>query len=165
MRISYKLRVFLLLSLLLLGASVGWSVWRYASHAEEREAWQEAVDRIAAQKTRIDSLEALIEEIGDEVKADKRRLESASERIGHYERRATGGRLPTPQFQRYQASIERHNQIVVRHNETLARQQELYDEYADLIQRHNALIDTANAMQRRAAEEGYQLPVENLRLE
>lgn len=143
-------------------ASVGWSIWRYASHAEEREAWEETVERLEAQKARIDSLEGLIERVGADVEADRERLESASERIGHYERRAVGGRLPTPQFDRYQASIERHNEIVERHNETLARQQRLYAEYAGLVDRHNALIDSANAMQRQAVEEGYQLPAAEL---
>lgn len=165
MRISYKLRIFLLLSLLLLVATVGWSVWRYASHAEEREAWERTVHRLRAQKAGIDSLQTLMDDMGEEVETEKERLDAASERIGHYERRAVGGRLPTPQFQRYEASIERHNAIVESHNESLARMQELYAEYEVLVDRHNALIDSANAMQRRAVEQGYQLPAAELGLE
>lgn len=165
MRISYKLRVFLLLSLVVLTASVGWSVWRYASHAEEREAWDRTVDRLRAQKAGIDSLQALIDDLGAEVETEKQRLDAAGERIGHYERRAVGGRLPTPQFQGYEASIEHHNEVVERHNESLARMRELYAEYAALVDRHNALIDSANVMQRRAVEEGYQLPAAELRTE
>ncbi|MDX1661488.1 MAG: hypothetical protein R3326_06835 [Gemmatimonadota bacterium] len=164
MRLSYKLRVFLMLSLGLVVFAAAWSVWRYASHAEEREAWEETVERLEAQKTRIDSLSTAIAEMDLDLEEEKERLAAASERIGHYERRADGGRLPTPQFQRYEASIERHNEIVERHNERLARLQEIYEEYAALVDRHNALIDTANAMQRRAVEEGYQLPAAELLL-
>ncbi|MBW3660616.1 MAG: hypothetical protein KY397_03165 [Gemmatimonadetes bacterium] len=165
MRISYKLRIFLLLSLVLVVTSVGWSVWRYASHAEEREAYEATIERLRTQKGQIDSLEAVIGRLREDVQAEKARLEGAGERIGHYERRAVGGRLPTPQYRRYRESIDRHNEIVSRHNATLGRVNALYDEYADLVSRHNTLIDSANAMQRRAVEKGYQLPAAELGVE
>lgn len=162
MRVSYRLRVFLLLSGLVVAASVGWSVWRYASHAGEREAFEDAVGRLADQSSRIDSLEAVMDTLRKGLEADRERLDRAGERIGHFERGAVDGRLPTPQYREYRASIASQNALADRYNHRLARLQSIYAGYSALIDRHNALVDSANAMQRKAVEEGYQLPQEGL---
>ncbi|MDX1622379.1 MAG: hypothetical protein R3199_00130 [Gemmatimonadota bacterium] len=156
--ISYRLRVFLLLTAALVVALVGWSLWRWRARAPQRDAWERITERIAVQGTRIDSLEGSIAALEDTVAAERERLESIGERIGHYEGSAVDDRLPTPEYRRYRSAIERHNEVVERHNEDLARLHEVYDRYSALVDSQNALIDSANALQRRAAEEGFQLP-------
>lgn len=162
MRVSYRLRVFLILSVVLAAAMVAWSSYRYASHAEDREAFEASVERLKIQKTRIDSLEARVNVLDAEVDRDKERLEAAKERIAHYERRAVAGRLPTPDYRRYREAIDHHNDVVAEHNEDLAAVNAAYDEYEALVTRHNALIDSVNEMQRKAVEEGYELPAVEL---
>lgn len=161
-KLGYRLRVFLVLSLLLAAASVAWSVFRWESHAPAREAWERVTSSLRAQKVQIDSLEAAIEAARGRVDEDKSRLESIGRRIGHYEGRAVNGRLPTPQYRAYRTEIERHNEVVERHNVELAALQALYRRYSALVDLHNALVDSANALQDRAVEEGIQLPEADL---
>ena len=154
----YRLKVFLLLSSMLTVFVLSWQLWRHQSHADEREAWEATTRLLDAQQSRIDSLEAVLAGFDARVAKGKNDLTSIQRRLAHYENRATGGRLPTPQYREYMRAIDAHNALVARHNETLARMQRIYADYAALIDRHNALVDTANAMQRRAVQEGYALP-------
>lgn len=163
MRVSYRLRIFLLLTLLFAGTSVAWSLIRWETHAPEREAWASVSAAMTRQKARIDSLEAEIGALQDRVGQERAEMEGSSRRIGHYEGGARNGRLPTPRYRAYMGEIDRHNEIVQRHNEDVVELQAIYQEYSELVDLHNALIDSANSMQRRAAEEGYQLPEPEIR--
>lgn len=158
MRISYRLRVFLLLTGALVLGLVAWSFYRYTTHAPQREAWAAVTDRLGVQAARIDSLAAAVDSLETKVEAGRESLESIGERIRHYERRASGGTLPTPQYRRYMREIEAHNEVVERHNQDVSELQRVYARYSVLVDSHNALIDSANALQRAAAQEGYQLP-------
>lgn len=157
-RLPYRLKVFLGLTALFAAASVAWSLVRWESHAPEREAWEAVTSTLGAGRLRIDALESAIDSLQAAVEADQGDLQTISRRIAHYESSARGGRLPTPQHRAYMTEIERHNRVVERHNRGIAELGELYAEYSGRVDTQNALIDSANAMQRQAAEEGYQLP-------
>lgn len=163
MRISYRLRVFLLLTGALVLGLAAWSLYRYTTHAPQREAWAAVTNRLGAQAARIDSLAAAVDSLETEVDAGRESLESIGERIGHYERRASGGTLPTPQYRRYMRAIEAHNEVVERHNHDVSELKRVYARYSALVDSHNALIDSANSLQRTAAQEGYRLPRTDLR--
>lgn len=158
MRVSYRLRVFLLLTLTFAGASVAWSLIRWEAHAPQRQAWADLTSTLRGHQAAIDSLEAGIATLREQVEAERAGMASSARRIGHYEGGATNGRLPSPRYRAYMAEIERHNQVVGRHNQVVGRLQAMYGEYSNLVDSHNALVDSANSMQRRAAEEGYALP-------
>lgn len=155
---SYRLKVFVLLTAGMIVVVLGWSLWRHASGTEAREAWVVVNDSLRVQKTRIDSLKRTVDELQNRVDEGKRRLDRLGERIAQYERTARRGRLPTPRFDAYERTIERHNDVVAEHNERAMRLQDVYAEYSRLVDRHNALIDSANRIQRAAVEEGVQLP-------
>jgi len=154
----YRFRVFLLLTGTLLIATVGWSLWRHASGAEAREAWVEVNRSLDIGRTRIDSLKGAIATLQTEVDDDKVRMARLGERIARYERSALRGRLGGSQRDAYERTIDRHNEIVAAHNRRVERLQEVYGEYSRLVDRHNAMVDSANRIQRRAVEEGIQLP-------
>lgn len=158
MRMSYRLRVFLLFTLTFAGASVAWSLIRWEAHAPQRQAWADLASTLRAQRAAIDSLEAGIATLQAGVEEARAGMVSSARRLGHYGGGAADGRLPSPRYRAYMAEIERHNGVVGRHNEGVGRLQEMYGEYSDLVDRHNVLVDSANSMQRRAAEEGYALP-------
>lgn len=155
---SYRLKVFVLLTGTMIVVVFGWSLWRHASGAEAREAWVAVNDSLRAQETRVDSLKSAVDELQERVDEGKRRLDRLGERIAQYERSAERGRLPTPRFDAYRRAIDRHNAFVSEHNERVMRLQDVYAEYSRLVDRHNALIDSANRIQRTAVEEGVQLP-------
>lgn len=159
MRSSRQFRVFLLLTaaVVLAFLALGWVRWR--GQAPEREAWAAMQGEIEAGTTRIDSLKQLLARLDDRLTGEKRALASASERLGHWERQAVGGRLPTPQHRQYLIEIDRHNEAVSAHNAVLAEMQRVYARYSALVDTHNALVDSANALQRRAVQEGIQLAV------
>lgn len=152
-----QLRVFLLLSsgfvvaLLILG----WVRWR--SHAPEREAYAAVMGEIETGATRIDSLKQALARLDGRLQRDKAALTSARERIGHWERQAVGGRLPTAEHRQYLREIDRHNAAVATHNADLSEMQRVYAEYSTLVDAHNALVDSANALRRQAVQEGIQL--------
>jgi uncharacterized coiled-coil protein SlyX len=156
--VGQRLKTFLILSGVLVAASFAWQLWRHESHAEVRAVWEAMGDSLRVQEARIDSLEAVLE--GDDARVERRKEELAAmqRRLTHYERQARDGRLPNPQHRAYMQTIEDHNAIVARHNAELARMQRLHRDYSVLIDAHNALVDSANAMQRRAIQEGYALP-------
>ena len=154
----YRLKVFLLLSTGFTVLVLGWQWWRHGTHADEREAWEATTRLLDAQQGRIDSLEAVLAELDARVTKGKQDLASIQRRLAHYERRASGGRLPTPQYREYMRAIESHNALVTRHNENLTRMQRIYADYSALIERHNVTVESANDMQRRAIQEGYALP-------
>jgi len=154
----YRFRVFLLLTGTLLIATVGWSLWRHASGAEAREAWVEVNRSLDTGRARIDSLKGVIETLQTEVDDDKVRMARLGERIARYERSALRGRLGGSQREAYERTIDRHNEIVAAHNQRVGRLQDVYGEYSRLVDRHNAMVDSANRIQRRAVEEGIQLP-------
>jgi septal ring factor EnvC (AmiA/AmiB activator) len=156
--VRQRLKTFLMLSSVLLGASVAWQLWSHQSHAEERAAWSEVGDSLRVQKAQIDSLEAILAGSDARVEQAKEELAAAQRRLTHYERQADGGRLPNHQYRQYMETIEAHNTIVGRHNADVARMQRLYRDYSALVDAHSALVDSANAMQRRATQEGYALP-------
>jgi hypothetical protein len=154
----YRLKVFLLLTALLLVGVVGWQLVRDRSRADEREAWAAVVDSVVTQKARIDSFEGLLGRLDARVTEGKRQLGSMQERIAHYEHGADEGRLPTPQFREYSRTVEGHNDLVLRYNRAVVEMQRVYQEYSELIDTQNAWLDSASAMQRRATQEGYTLP-------
>jgi len=154
----YRLKVFLILSGLLIVGTILWQVVRDRTRADEREAWAAVVDSLGAQQARIDSLQELLARFDERVAEGQRQLGSMQQRIAHYEGRADQGRLPTPQYREYERTIEGHNDLVQRHNVTLVEMQRIHREYSDLVDLYNALVDSANAMQRRATQEGYVLP-------
>jgi hypothetical protein len=154
----FRLLVFLVLTGILVAASIGWELVRHGGRSEERATWEALTDTLRTQQGRIDSLEVVLARLDERLTHEKRALATMQERIGHYERRASGGRLPTPQYREYMRTIESHNQAVTRHNATLAEMQRIYAAYSVIIDRHNAHVDSANVMQRRATQEGYTLP-------
>lgn len=159
---GYRLKVFLLLTSLLIAAVGAWAFARDRSRNDEREAWAAVVDSVLTQKARIDSFEGLLARLDARVDEGKRQLDSMQERIAHYEGGADEGRLLTPQFREYSRTVEGHNDLVLRHNAALVEMQRIYREYSELIDTHNASLDSANAMQRRATQEGYTLPEDRL---
>ena len=158
----YRLKVFLLLTAFLMVGVAAWQLVRDRGRADEREAWAAVVDSVVTQKARIDSLEGQLGRLDARVTEGKRQLGSMQERIAHYEHGADQGRLPTPQLHEYARTIEGHNDLVLRHNAALVEMQRIYREYSELIDTHNASLDSANAMQRRATQEGYTLPEDRL---
>ncbi len=153
-----QIRAFLLLSIAVVLASVLWSVHRWRAHGPERERWVRLTRAIHDDHARIDSLEVRIDTLRTALEVDKRSLRRADERIGMYEREAVDRRLPTPAFRGYQDAVERQNGIVTRHNEKVRELQELYARYSRSVDAYNARVDSANALQHRAAQEGFELP-------
>lgn len=158
MRIPRRTRIFALLTLGLVVAGFGYSFWRHQSHAAERHAWTELTGRIAVHRTRIDSIEGVLAAGESRVDQARDRLGRMNARIEHYESRAVDGRLPGPDYRRYLTEIERQNALVERHNSRLAELQRTYAEYSTIVDEFNALVDSANTLQRRAVEEGFDLP-------
>ena len=158
----YRLKVFLLLTSLLVVGAAAWSFVRDRGRNDEREAWAAVVDSVLTQKARIDSLEGVLARLDARVDEGRRQLDSMQERIAHYESGADEGRLPAPQLREYSRTVEGHNALVLRHNAALVEMQRVYAEYSELIDTHNASLDSANAMQRRATQEGYTLPEDRL---
>jgi len=158
-RTTRQFRVFVVLTAaLVIGfMALRWVRWR--GQGPEREAWAAVRGEIEAGSTRIDSLKQVLARLDSRLEADKRALASAGERLGHWERQAVGGRLPTPEHRQYLREIERHNEAVSTHNAVLAEMQVVYAEYSALVDTHNALVDSANELQRRAVQEGIQLAV------
>lgn len=158
MKPSLRFKAFVLLTLALLLASVGWAYVRYRADEEQRQLWNALVETIASQKVEIDSLRVTIDDLETVVQEAQDDLGAMEERIGHYERGAVDNRLPTPAYRRYLSTIDRHNEIVSEHNAVLVELQNVYREYSQLVDAHNALIDSANAFQRFAVQEGISLP-------
>ena len=157
MNATPQFRVFLALTGLLVLATLGWGWMRWQGQAPERAAWASIQRDLESQSARIDSLKAGLARMDGELDRAKRDLTSASERLGHWERQAVGGRLPTPQHRQYLRDIDRHNAAVEAHNERLIGMRATYAEYSALVDTHNVLVDSANALQRRAVQEGIQL--------
>lgn len=155
---SYRIRIFAVLTGTMVVLVLGWTLWRHASGAEAREAWVAVHDSLQNQKVRIDSLETVVDTMRQRVDEGKRRIDRLGERIAQYERNARRGRLPTPRFEAYERTIERHNEVVSDHNRRVRRLQEIYGRYSRLVDRHNAWIDSANRIRRAAVDEGIQLP-------
>ena len=159
MRFDTRFKVFLALTLSLVVVAAGWSIVRYRSHAEEREAWSAVTEEIERGRRRIDSLESALARLGARVDDEKRRLDGAAARIAHYEGQARRGRLPTPAYREYLRSIERHNEIVQSYNAAVVERRRVYTDYSIVIDRLNARVDSANQLQRAAVQQGIQLPV------
>jgi hypothetical protein len=156
-RATRQFRVFLALTGLLALAFVAWGWVRWRGHAPEREAWTAIQADLGTQSARIDSLKRVLAGMDLELDRAKRDLTAAGERLGHWQRQAVGGRLPTPQHRQYLRDIDRYNEAVDTHNQRLAVMQGTYAEYSALVDTHNVLVDSANALQRRAVQEGIQL--------
>jgi hypothetical protein len=156
-RATRQFRVFLALTGLLALAFVAWGWVRWRGQAPERAAWTAIQSDLGTQSARIDSLKRALAGMDGELDRAKRGLTAAGERLGHWKRLAVGGRLPTPQHRQYLRDIDRYNEAVETHNERLAIMQRTYDEYSALVDTHNVLVDSANALQRRAVQEGIQL--------
>ncbi|MGH7570501.1 MAG: hypothetical protein ACREMK_01470 [Gemmatimonadota bacterium] len=154
---------FLLLTSLLVLGTLGWRLYRYRATAPQREAWAGITDRLRAEKSRIDSLEAELVEGRREVAAHRARLDSLEGSLATFERRAVDGRLPRPQHLAYLSAIEAQNETAAAHNGALAQVQSVYEVYAGLVRAHNAVIDSANHLRRAAAEEGIRLEEVELR--
>lgn len=159
MRTSRQFRVFLLLTACLVVAALAWGWLRWRGQAPEREAWTSVMDEIEIGGARIDSLKQVLDVLDEQLDADKRVLAGAGERLGHWERQAVEGKLPTPQHRQYLREIDRHNAAVGAHNADLAQMQRVYAEYSALVDTHNTLVDSANGLQRKAVQEGIQLAV------
>lgn len=157
MRTTRQFRVFLLLTAGLTIAFFAWAWLRWHGHAPERSEWASIQYDLEAQSSRIDSLKTILAGMDREVSGSKRGIAGAGERLGHFERQAVGGRLPTAEHRRYLREIDRHNEAVTAHNAALAAMQRVYAEYSALVDTHNALVDSANILQRRAVQEGIQL--------
>lgn len=157
MRTTRHFRVFLVLSGALALAFLGWGWIRWRGEAPERAAWASVSRDLAAQSARIDSLEAVLAGQERELATEKQAIAGAGERLGHWERQAAGGELPTVEHRLYLREIERHNRAVSAHNARLNAMQRIYAEYSALVDTHNALVDSANRLQRRAVQEGIQL--------
>lgn len=154
---------FLLLSSLLVLGTLGLRFYRYWASAPEREAWAAITDRLRAEKSDIDSLEAELAEGRRRVAAHRARLDSLEESLAAFERRAVDGRLPRPQHQAYLTVIEAQNEAAAAHNAALADVQAAYEVYTGLVRDHNAVIDSANDLRRKADEEGIRLEDVELR--
>jgi predicted nucleic acid-binding Zn-ribbon protein len=155
---SYQRKVFLLLTSGVVVAVVAWQGIRDRTHDDEREVWLAIADSVDAQQERIDSLQTLLARLDRGVTEGTRQIDSAQERIAFHERRAVDGKLPPSQLREYERAIDAHNALVVRHNEALVEIRRIYEEYGTLVDAHNAHVDSANAMRRRATQEGYALP-------
>ncbi|HUP00275.1 MAG TPA: hypothetical protein VM737_01980 [Gemmatimonadota bacterium] len=158
MRLDRRFTVFLLLTLSLVALAAAWSVYRHRSHATEREAWRVITAEIGTGRGRIDSLESVLARLDARVEEEKDRLAGAAARISHYEGQSVRGRLPTPAYREYLASIDRHNRVVESYNAALVEQRRVYADYSILIDAFNARVDSANQLQRTAVEQGIQLP-------
>lgn len=154
----YRLKVFLLLTGALAAAILAWQLLRDRGYADEREAWAAVRDSVALGQARIDSLEVLLDVLDARAAAEERAVRGARERIGHFGRGAEAGTLPPAQHREYEHAIATHNASVNRYNAALAEVQRVYREYSALVDAHNVVVDSANAMQRRATQEGYVLP-------
>jgi hypothetical protein len=152
-----QFRVFLALTGLLVLASLGWGWMRWRGHAPERAAWSSIQADLTSQSARIDSLKRGLARMDGELTRARRDLTTAGERLRHWERQAVGGRLPTPQHRQYLRDIDRYNAAVEAHNDRLVGMQASYADYSALVDTHNVLVDSANALQRRAVQEGIQL--------
>lgn len=157
------LAAFVVLTLLLVLGTLGWSVYRDRVTAPQREAWAAITDRLRAEKSHIDSLEAVLAEGRQRVSRHRARLDRLEDSLAAIERRAVDGRLPRPQHRVYLAVIEAQNEIAAEHNEVLAEVQSTYEDYAGFVRAHNAVIDSANRLRRAAAEEGIRLEEVQLR--
>ena len=157
MRTTRQFRVFLFLTaaLMLAFLALGWVRWR--GQAPEREAWASVQLDLESHSARIDSLKQVLAGMDARLEADKREIASAAERLGHWERQASDGRLPRAEHRQYLREIDRHNRAVAAHNADLVEMQGVYAEYSALVDSHNALADSANVLQRRAVQEGIQL--------
>jgi predicted nucleic acid-binding Zn-ribbon protein len=138
-------------------AFLGWGWVRWRGEAPERAAWASIQRDLEAQSSRIDSLKQRLASMEGELAGNKRVIASAGERLGHWERQAVNGKLPSAEHRQYLREIARHNEAVATHNSELAAVQRLYAEYSTLVDTHNALVDSANRLQRRAVQEGIQL--------
>lgn len=154
---------FALLTLILVAGALGWSLYQQRALAPQRQAWIELTDRLRVEKSRIDSLEAVMAQGRRRVAEHRARLDSLERRIAAFERRAVDGRLPRLQHQAYLDVIEEQNEVAAAHNAALADVQAVYDDYAGLVRAHNAVIDSANRLRRAAAEEGIRLEDVELR--
>ena len=157
MRTTRQFRVFLLLTAGVAIAFFAWGWLRWRGHAPERTAWAAVQVDLEAQSARIDSLKRVLAVMDRELSGSKRAVSGAGERLGHFERQAVDGRLPTAEHRRYLREIDRHNDAVAAHNAALSAMQRVYAEYSALVDTHNALVDSANVLQRRAVQEGIQL--------
>ena len=157
MKATRQLRVFFALTCLVALVFVAWGWVRWHGQAPERAAWTAIQSDLGIQSARIDSLKRTLATMDIELDRAKRELTSAGERLGHWERQAVSGRLPTPQHRQYLRDIDRYNEAVDTHNERLGVMQGTYAEYSALVDTHNVLVDSANALQRRAVQEGIQL--------
>lgn len=157
MRTTRQFRVFLLLTAGLTVAFFAWAWLRWHGHGPERTAWASIQDDLGAQSSRIDSLKQILSGMDRRLADSKRDVASAGERLGHWERQAVRGRLPSREHRQYLREIDRHNEAVDAHNAALAAMQRVYAEYSALVDTHNALVDSANILQRRAVQEGIQL--------
>ena len=149
--------MFLVLSAVLVLASIAWGWVRWRGQAPERSAWAAVSEDLEVQSARIDSLKQVIARLESELETDKRAIASAGERLGHAGRQAVAGRLPEADYRRYLREIERHSQAVNAHNAALAELRRVDAEYSALVGTHNVLVDSANVLQRRAVQEGIQL--------
>ena len=156
MRTTHQFRGFLLLTAGVTIAFFAWAWFRWRGHAPERTAWAAVQVDLEAQSTRIDSLKRVLAVNDRDLSRSKRDIASAGERLGHWERQAVRGRLPSREHRQYLREIDRHNEAVDAHNAALAAMQQVYAEYSALVDTHNALVDSANILQRRAVQEGIQ---------
>ena len=157
MKATRQFRIFLALTGLLALVFAAWGWVRWKGQAPERAAWTAIQSDLGTQSVRIDSLKRALASMDIELDRAKRDLTAAGERLGHWERQAVGGRLPAPQHRQYLRDIDRYNEAVDAHTERLGVMQGTYAEYSALVDTHNVLVDSANALQRRAVQEGIQL--------
>ena len=157
MRTTRQFRVFLVLSAILALGSIAWGWARWRGQAPERSAWAAVSRDLEVQSARIDSLKQVLADMEGRVSASRREISSAEERLGHWGRQASDGRLPAAEHRLYLREIDRHNEAVANHEVEFAALQQVYAEYSALVDTHNALVDSANELQRRAVQEGIQL--------
>lgn len=158
MKTSRQFRVFLVLSGLLALASIGWGWVRWSGQAPERAAWTTLRATLASQGSRIDSLKQTLARKDAELERAKRELSASGERLRRWERVAVDGRLPTSQHRQYLRDLDRYNEAVEDHNARVAEMQATYAGYSALVDSHNVVVDSANTLQRRAVQEGIELP-------
>ena len=149
--------MFLVLSALLALGSIAWGWVRWRGQAPDRSAWAAVQSDLGARAARIDSLKQIIARMEGELAADKRAIGSAGERLGHLGRQAVNGRLPEADHRRYLLEVQRHDAAVASHNQELAALQRTWADYSSSVDEYNSLVDSANALQRRAVQEGIQL--------
>jgi hypothetical protein len=157
LRTTRQFRVFLLLTAILALGSMAWGWVRWRGQAPDRAAWAAVRSDLVARSTRIDSLKQVIARMQASLEADKRVIASAGERLGHLGRQAVNGRLPEAERRRYLQEIERHDAAVASHNAELGALERTWAEYSSSVDDYNVLVDSANALQRRAVQEGIQL--------